>query len=203
VNEPPPGTADDRASELLPAARAWVEAVDHPHAVHLLRTEDWVVELDPNASERLRIAAVLHDIERAFPDPEASWDSARDWDNATYNRWHQDRCADIAADWLRQQSAPEELVAGVDRLIRVHEDGGWPEADLLQAADSLSFLETLVPLVLGWIQSGRATRERGAAKVRSSLDRINPDLELARELAAPMLEEALAAVEAAPAEAAR
>jgi hypothetical protein len=203
VNERSRGSPGDRVSELLPAARAWVEAVDHPHERHLLRTEDWVIELDPAAGERLRIAAVLHDIERAFPDPEASWDSARDWDNAAYNRWHQDRCADIAAAWLREQSAPGELVAGVDRLIRVHEDGGWPEADLLQAADSLSFLETLVPLVVGWIQSGRATRERGAAKVRSSLDRINPELARARELAAPMLVQALAAVEAVPAQAAR
>ena len=59
--------------------------------------EHWALELEPDASERLRIAAVLHDIERAFPDREATWDSARDWDSPAYNRWHQDRCADIAS----------------------------------------------------------------------------------------------------------
>jgi phosphohistidine swiveling domain-containing protein len=37
----------------------------------------WVGTLDPGAGERLRLAAVLHDIERAFPDPDAGWDSAR------------------------------------------------------------------------------------------------------------------------------
>ncbi|HEY3726256.1 MAG TPA: hypothetical protein VGL51_03710 [Solirubrobacteraceae bacterium] len=202
MSDPLLATPGDHVSDLLPAARAWVQAVDHPHARHLLRTEDWVVEIEPDASERLRIAAVLHDIERAFPDPEATWDSARDWDSAAYNRWHQDRCADIAADWLRRQAAPPELVEGVERLIRVHEEGGWPEADLLQAADSLSFLETLVYLVVGWIESGRATRERGAAKMQNSVDRINPDLERARELAEPMLRDALVAVESAPARAA-
>jgi hypothetical protein len=181
-------------SDLLHAAREWVEAV-HPHARHLLRTEQWVVTLDSGASERLRLAALLHDIERAFPDRDAGWDSARDWDSAAYNRWHQDRCADIASRWLRERAAPEEVVEGVDRLIRVHEDGGWPEADLLQAADSLSFLETLVPLVLEWVESGRATRERGAAKLQSSLDRIHPTLERARELALPMLRDALAALQ--------
>ena len=31
-------------SELLPAARAWVVDAEHPHARHLLRTEDWAVE---------------------------------------------------------------------------------------------------------------------------------------------------------------
>jgi Domain of unknown function (DUF4202) len=179
--------------ELLPRARAWVEAV-HPHAAHLLRTEAWVLELDPQASERLRLAAALHDIERAFPDPEARWDSARDWDSPDYNRWHQDRCADIAADWLRAQGAPAPLLADVEALIRVHEVGGWPEADLLQAADSLSFLETMVPLVVGWVESGRAPRERAAAKIRSSVERMHPALGRARELAEPYLDDALRAV---------
>ena len=184
-------------SELLLAARAWVVELRHPHEGHLLRTEDWALALEPGASERLRLAAVLHDIERAFPAPGTSWDSARDWDSHVYNRWHQDRSAEIAAAWLREQGASEDLVEGVDRLIRVHEDGGWPEADVLQAADSLSFLETLAPLVVGWIESGRATPERGAAKVRSSIERIKPDMTHARELAEPMLRDALAAVGAA------
>src|SRR3954463_13906525 len=149
-------------SDLLRAARAWVVELRHPHERHLLRTEDWVVTLDPDASERLRLAAVLHDIERAIPAPGTSWDSARDWDSPVYNRWHQDRSAEIAAGWLREHGASEELVDGVERLIRVHEDGGWPEADVLQAADSLSFLEVLAPLVVGWIESGRAAPARGA-----------------------------------------
>jgi Domain of unknown function (DUF4202) len=191
----------DREAALLPAARAWVVELKHPHEQHLLRTEDWLVTLDPEASEALRIAAVLHDIERAFPAPGTDWDSARDWDNPEYNRWHQDRCADIAGRWLWDQGASEDLVTEVQALVRVHEDGGWPEADLLQAADSLSFLDTLTPLTISWVQSGRSTPERAKAKISSSLDRIDPSLEHARELARPMLAEALRAVDAASAEA--
>jgi hypothetical protein len=186
-------------TELLPAARAWVASVNHPHKQHLLRTEHWLLELDPEASERLRIAAVLHDIERAFPAPGTDWDSARDWDNPVYNRWHQDRCADIAGKWLHEHGASAELVDGVDALVRVHEDGGWPEADLLQAADSLSFLDTLTPLTISWVQSGRATPERAKAKISSSLDRIDPSLERAVELARPMLAKALRQLDAATA----
>lgn len=196
-------TSHGASFDLLAAAQDWVQAVDHPHERHLLRTEHWLLELDRDASERLRIAAVLHDIERAFPDPDANWDSARDWDNPEYNRWHQDRCADIASEWLRGQGASDALVDGVDALIRVHEDGGWPEANLLQAADSLSFLDTLTPLTISWIRSGRATRERAKAKISSSLDRIDPSLGHARELARPMLAEALREVDDAQAEAAR
>jgi hypothetical protein len=189
----------DRGAVLLPAARAWVVELNHPHEQHLLRTEDWLLELDPDASERLRLAAVLHDIERAFPAPGTDWDSARDWDNPVYNRWHQDRCADIAANWLREQGASDELVDGVEALIRVHEDGGWPEADLLQAADSLSFLDTLTPLTISWVQSGRAAPERARAKLSSSLDRIDPSLERAVELARPLLANALRELDAATA----
>ena len=184
-------------SSLVPAARDWVVALKHPHEQHLVRTEHWLLELDPEAGERLRLAAVLHDIERAFPAPGFDWDSARDWDNPEYNRWHQDRCADIASKWLHEHGASPDLIDGVDALVRVHEEGGWPEADLLQAADSLSFLDTLTPLTISWVQSGRATPERARAKISSSLDRIDPSLERAVELARPMLAKALRELDAA------
>jgi kynurenine formamidase len=173
---------------LLEQARAWVDEV-HPHARHLERTLDWVAELDPGASEGLRIAAVTHDIERAFPDPTSTWDSARDWRSPEYNRWHQDRCADLVSAWLRERDADRALVDEVDGLVRVHEEGGWHDADVLQAADSLSFLETMVPLVLGWSERGYA--DNAAAKLRHSLERIAPELTRARAVAAPLVERAL------------
>jgi hypothetical protein len=177
-------------SALLARAQAWVAEV-HPHARHLERTHDWLLALDPDATEGMRIAAAVHDIERAYPDESSGWDSARDWDSEAYNRWHQDRCAEIAARWLREQGSPAELVAEVEALVRVHEDGGWREADLVQAADSLSFLETMVGLVVGWVETGRAPRASAEAKLRHSVQRMNPQLTRAREFAAPMYEDGL------------
>jgi hypothetical protein len=183
-------------SALLGQAQAWVEEV-HPHEAHLVRTLHWAIELDPAASEALRIAAVTHDIERAYPDESAGWESARDWDSPEYNRWHQDRCAEMVANWLSEHGADAGLIDDVRALVAVHEEGGWREADILQAADSLSFLETLVPLVVQWVETERATPERGAAKLRHSLERIAPALEPARALAAPLLEQALERLAAA------
>jgi kynurenine formamidase len=183
-------------SAVLERARAWVDEV-HPHSRHLARTLDWLLALDPDASEAARIAAVTHDIERAYPDDAAGWDSARDWDSPEYNRWHQDRCADIVAARLPELGAGEELTSDVAGLVRVHEDGGWAEADLVQAADSLSFLETMVPLILEWVESGRAPRERAAGKLRHCVDRISPDLPRARELGEALLAPALSRVRAA------
>jgi hypothetical protein len=62
-------------SDLLESARAWIADV-HPHARHLERTLDWLVDLDPEAATVTRIAAVTHDIERAFPDPGSQWVAA-------------------------------------------------------------------------------------------------------------------------------
>ena len=179
----------------LQAAQAWVAEV-HPHRRHLERALDWLLVLDPDASEAARIAAATHDIERAFPDLDAPWDSARDWDSAQYNRWHQDRCADMMAAWLRERDAPDDLTREVERLVRAHEDGGWPQADLVQAADSLSFLDTMVELVIAWVSSGRTSRERAAGKLRHSVERIAPDLEHARELGEQMLAPALSRLRA-------
>ena len=61
----------------------------------------------------------------------------------------------------------------------------------MQAADSLSFLETMVPLVVGWVESGRASRERAEGKLRHSVERISPDLPRAREIGKALLASAL------------
>jgi kynurenine formamidase len=181
---------------ILARAQEWMADV-HPHARHLERTLDWLVELDPDASEAARIAAATHDIERAFPDGSSHWDSARDWDSVEYNRWHQDRCADMIGPGLVARGASEELAREVAGIVRVHEDGGWLEADLVQAADSLSFLETMVPLVIDWVDSGRAPRERAEGKLRHSVERISADLPRAREIGEALLAPALSRVRAA------
>jgi kynurenine formamidase len=181
---------------VLERAQDWMADV-HPHARHLERTLDWLLVLDPDASEATRIAAATHDVERAYPDGDTPWDSARDWDSADYNRWHQDRCADMIGPGLRDRGASGELADAVARIVRVHEDGGWREADLVQAADSLSFLETMVPLVIGWVESGRASRERAEGKLRHSVERISEDLPDARALGDALLAPALSRLRAA------
>ena len=79
----------------------------------------------------------------------------------------------------------------------MHEDGRRPEADVLQAADSLSFLETMVPLVLAWSERGYGAN--AAAKLRHSRDRIAPGLTVAPRRGARLVADALEQLGAAPA----
>ncbi|HEY2656906.1 MAG TPA: hypothetical protein VGI55_14025 [Solirubrobacteraceae bacterium] len=173
--------------ELVARAKAWV-AESHPHPRHLERTRDWLLRLEPGASDALQLAALLHDIERAVPQTEPH--SQPDWSATDYNDWHQDRAMRVAAGWLAEQGADPVLLAETCALIRVHENGGWPGADLVQAADSLSFLEVQVDMFISLVRSGAIGADEADAKFRWMHERVR--VPRARELSAPMLEDALA-----------
>ena len=181
-------TLEERALEWI--APYW-------NAEHLVRARDWLLELDPAAGEALRLGALTHDMERHFPGGPvqdlSSWpeeDGERE-----YRRAHSERSARIVGEWLRGEGGEEALVLEVERLIAAHETGGSPEEDLMQAADSLSFLETNQEVIARWVTSGRCGRERAKAQHRWMFDRIR--IERARTLAEPLYEEAIAAVDRA------
>jgi hypothetical protein len=179
-----------RPSPLEAAAEAWI--ADYFNARHLLRTRDWVVELDAAASEALRIAALTHDIERREPGGPELDPHRQAWDDPTYLREHSERSARIVDRWLATQAAPAQLRARVVELIHHHETGGPGEADTLQAADSLSFLEVNATRALAWVQGGRSTPAQARAKLDWMLERIRDPR--GRALADPLYRRAAALI---------
>jgi hypothetical protein len=174
---------------LVVAADDWVREV-HPHVPHMRRTLDWLLVLDPDASTALQVAALTHDIERAFPADDDAPPAHDDPASREYNGWHQERSARMAAEWLAAQGAPPELTDEVRSLIGAHEYGGWPDADTLQAADSLSFLEVQIDGFAERVADGLLSREAAERKLRFMYDRMR--VPRARALAEPMLEAGLA-----------
>jgi hypothetical protein len=158
-------TADD----LERAAEVWI--ADYVQARHLRRTRDWVVTLDPDAGLALRIAALTHDIERSVPGGPDPWE--HDWGDPRYVLEHSIRSARMVRAWLEERDAPAELVADVEGLILHHELGGYPEADLLQAADSLSFLEVNGDRPRTWVEEGRCDVASAQAKIDLMRDRVS------------------------------
>lgn len=168
----------------------WIAPYWNRH--HLVRTRDWVLALEPEASEALRIAALTHDIERHFAGgPRLDMATQRPGDEA-YNREHSERSAHIVSEWLRKEETDAALVDEVRRLVLAHEVGGWHEADVLQAADSISWLETNQDVARAWVREGRCDEEWAREKHDWSFERIR--IERARELARPFYEEAVASV---------
>lgn len=180
-----PVQAGDRVIE---AVRTWVRERS-PQAPHLEQTLAWTVELEPSASVEVQIAALSHDMERAFPAGSPKWEADRGWSDPLYDVAHTERSARFVGDFLRDVGLPEPQVREVVRLILAHETGGWHEADLLQAADSLSFLETMARPVARWVFEGRASAEQARARIDHAVRRIHHPT--AQQIAIAMLPRAM------------
>lgn len=151
-----------------------------------------MLRLDPEASEPLLLAAVTHDIERHFPGGTQPDKAAGAWDDVAYNTAHARRSAEIVTGWLRGHGVAEDFVAAVEPSILEHEFGGSLEGDVLQAADSFSFLEVNGRLVSDWVLNGETTLPLAIKKLDWMLERIR--LEGARERARPLHGRAVADV---------
>jgi hypothetical protein len=172
--------------ELRDHALVWIRP--YYDGVHLERAGHWLLELEPEASEPLVIAALLHDMERDVPGGPVMNKRTDPWDDPDYNRAHCERSAAVVAGWLVGKGASDSFVGGV-LPIREHEFGGSPEGDLMQACDSISFLETNGDLVSTWVLRGECTEQKSAEKLQWMCDRIR--LERARPWAEPYLRRSL------------
>ena len=168
-------------TEIEVLAAEWVRP--YGQVVHLMRTRDWLVHLDPAATVEARVAAMTHDIERMFPGGPVLRHADGDWDNPFYLFPHSLRSAEAVGMWLGALGpvSAQVSVAEVRRLIALHEVGGLNGADVVQAADSLSYLETLAGLTRDWVLSGICSREAAAGKLAYTVERIR--VPAARELA--------------------
>jgi len=152
----------------------WIE--DYYDRDHLTRAGDWMLVLAPDAPEHLVIAALLHDMERSVPGgPVLDMATVR-WDDPVYNDAHTGRSAVIVPEWLAGQGASRELAAAVARPIREHEFGGSPEGDLMQAADSISYLESNAELTASWAIRGMCSIEKAREKLRWMGERVRHPL---------------------------
>jgi HD domain len=173
-------------SSLVEKARSWVVDNYPYNRDHLLRALEWVDRLAPDAREAVRLATLTHDMERAFPGPDSPVMSSLD--DPVYERLHSERSARIVSGWLKANGAEEDLIRDVEALVLAHETGGSDEADLVQAADRLSFLETNIDLFLGFVRSGRFSIDDVRTKFEHSYHRIRvPD---AKALALPLFKDA-------------
>jgi hypothetical protein len=170
-------------SALVEDARVWVRERLPWQSRHLEQTWEWALELQPDAREALLLAAMTHDMERGYPEGSPAWFEGC-WAEPNYRMAHAERSARIVGDFLRDHGAVEGLVREVVRLIVAHEVGGWPEADLLQAADSLSFLETIQPVISKRVADGTLTPEAARRWLDFQFERIR--LARARELGRPV-----------------
>lgn len=170
-------------SPLIRIAKQWVIERYPYNRYHLLQTLVWLDKLAPECREVVRIAALTHDMERAFPGPDQP--HAANLMDMDYYKAHAARSARIVSEWVRESGAEGDYAGEVENLVAAHEFGGWPEANLVQAADSLSFLEVNIELFLDMIRSGRHPVGQVREKFAWTFTRIQ--VPAAIVLALPML----------------
>jgi hypothetical protein len=175
---------------LWPRAVEWTQPFYDGE--HLRWTVIWLLRVESAASEPLLVAALTHDMERHFPGGTQPDKVKGLWDDVEYNTRHARRSATIVSDWLRTQGMPEPFVERVVPLILEHEFGGSELGNVMQAADSLSFLDVNGPLVARWVNRGETSLAHALRKLEWMYERIQ--LERARDLARPLYEAAVATV---------
>jgi hypothetical protein len=156
--------------DLERAAEVWI--ADYFNVRHLIGTRDWLLALEPAAAATLRVAALTHDIERRVPGGPRLDPRQQAWDDPRYLLAHSIRSAQVVGAWLEENDVAPDVRVEVGRLILHHEIGGYPEADLVQAADSLSFLDVNALRARQWVAEGRCDLRQAQAKLDWMRDRI-------------------------------
>lgn len=135
--------------------------------VHSRNTLDWLLELEPDADEALKIAALGHDIERSIEDRKVRHEDFPDFD--AFKKAHAESSARILREIMESCGMEEALINEVHRLVRNHEAGGDPRSNLLRDADALSFFDVNLPMYLQ-----REGPERTMDRCRWGYQRLSP-----------------------------
>lgn len=161
---------------------------------HFIRTVHWLKELVPNPDEALCVAAVAHDIERAFRKRDViDQKISLGFLDVNFLRPHEERGAEIIADFLERENVDGVCIERVKMLVSRHEEGGTDDQNILRDADSISFLEVNT---LSFIKN--ALTEVGMEKVKQKIDWMYDRItsEHARRIARPFYEDAIRALNA-------
>lgn len=159
--------------------------------IHFKRTVYWIKQIKPDADEAMLIAAVAHDIERAFRtegDLQTQKMKQSGMKDDAFLKYHQEKGAGITAEFLAQNNAAPKMIEKVKMLIAKHEVGGTKDQNILKDADSISFFENNIPHFLT-----DHVKKLGKEKVMEKFDwmfeRITSDQ--AKKIAKPLYEKAI------------
>ena len=112
--------------------------------VHSRNTLKWLLKLNPNADEGLKIAALSHDIERAIEKRKVRRKDYKSYD--VFKEAHALNSAKILAEIMQECNLSKKMIDEVYFLVQHHETGGAKRVDILKDADSISYFDVNLPL---------------------------------------------------------
>jgi len=113
--------------------------------LHARNVREWVLRLKPGADFALRIAALAHDIERAFPGRKIRRGDYGDYDS--FKKAHARNSARIISEILDGYPLTAEMKNKIAYLVEGHELSEDHDQNLstLKDADGISFFEVNLP----------------------------------------------------------
>ena len=112
--------------------------------IHAENTLNWLLRFEPGADIALQIAALGHDVERAFEKRKIRKRFFHDFN--TLKAAHARNSAEIIKEIMTACEVPQRIVDDVYQLVYHHETGGDSRSDLLRDVDSISFFDVNLPL---------------------------------------------------------
>ncbi len=132
----------DCAKEKIRAVIAGSRVPEDPR--HADNTLEWILRLESDVGEALRVAALAHDIDRAIEETKVKRADFDDYD--AFKAAHAQHSAELLRPILTACNVARDIVDEACRLVTVHEVGGDFDADLLKDADSISYFDVNLPL---------------------------------------------------------
>ncbi|RZN14859.1 MAG: DUF4202 family protein [Methanosarcinales archaeon] len=111
--------------------------------IHSKNTLEWLLKLEPNADDALKIAALGHDIERAIEEQKVIRKDYISYDD--FKKAHALNSAKILKEIMVECNVGKELINDVFFLVSSHETGGNRRVDVLRDADTISFFHVNLP----------------------------------------------------------
>jgi hypothetical protein len=183
----------DCAKQKIRAVIAGSRVPEDPR--HADNTLEWLLRLEPNAGEALRLAALAHDIDRAVEEIKVR---RADYDNYdVFKAAHARHGAELLRPILTACGVARDIVDEACRLVEVHEVGGDPSSDLLKDADSISYFDVNLPLYYqreGWAETKRRSLwgyRRLSARARKIVENIGYEEEAMTRLLRKLIHESI------------
>ena len=111
--------------------------------IHSRNTLEWLLKLDSDADEALKIAALGHDIERAIEERKVKREDYKNYDE--FKDAHASNSAKVMTEIMEECDISKRLADDIFSLVRYHETGNTKRIDILRDADSISFFDVNLP----------------------------------------------------------
>ncbi|MFA6428044.1 MAG: DUF4202 family protein [Candidatus Buchananbacteria bacterium] len=109
--------------------------------LHAQKTLFWLLKLNPEADEILKIAALAHDLERGVTGITETTHLKNLSNLKEFKREHAKRSSEIIGALVKAYDYSPAEITRLKKIVENHEVGGDQETDILRDADSIAYFD--------------------------------------------------------------